>query len=116
MKNILIYNSGGGLGDSIQIMPLILSLKNHFRRSKIYYLGAHKNHFEGNYKVNVSNIINEMNLSSKVVHIDYNLILKENRFEKNNIYERGDPASHLNERAHVEYVKSIFKIIEAKLN
>ena len=50
MKNILIYNSGGGLGDSIQIMPLILSLKNHFRRSKIYYLGAHKNHFEGKLK------------------------------------------------------------------
>ena len=76
----------------------------------------HKSHLNGNYKVNVSNIINEMNLSSKVVHIDYNLIIKENRFEKNNIYERGDPASHLNERAHVEYVKSIFKIIEAILN
>lgn len=30
MKKILIYNSGGGLGDSIQIIPLILSLKNHF--------------------------------------------------------------------------------------
>ena len=29
MKKILIYNSGGGLGDSIQIIPLILSLKNH---------------------------------------------------------------------------------------
>ena len=24
MKKILIYNSGGGLGDSIQIIPLIL--------------------------------------------------------------------------------------------
>ena len=47
MKKILIYNSGGGLGDSIQIMPLILSLKNHYRRSKIFYLGAHKNHFKG---------------------------------------------------------------------
>ena len=50
MKKILIYNSGGGLGDSIQIMPLILSLKNHFRRSKIFYLGAHQNHFEGKLK------------------------------------------------------------------
>jgi ADP-heptose:LPS heptosyltransferase len=47
MKKILIYNSGGGLGDSIQIIPLILSLKNHYRRSKIFYLGAHQNHFEG---------------------------------------------------------------------
>jgi ADP-heptose:LPS heptosyltransferase len=50
MKKILIYNSGGGLGDSIQIIPLILSLKNHFRRSNIYYLGAHPNHFEDRLK------------------------------------------------------------------
>ena len=50
MKKILIYNSGGGLGDSIQIMPLLLSLKNHYRRSKLYYLGAHSNHFEGKLK------------------------------------------------------------------
>ena len=50
MKKILIYNSGGGLGDSIQIMPLILSLKNHYRRSKFFYLGAHPNHFENKLK------------------------------------------------------------------
>ena len=50
MKKILVYNSGGGLGDSIQIMSLILSLKNHYRRSKIFYLGAHQNHFEGKLK------------------------------------------------------------------
>tara|TARA_E500000178_G_scaffold7249_1_gene7258 strand:+ start:136 stop:1089 length:954 start_codon:yes stop_codon:yes gene_type:complete len=58
MKKILIYNSGGGLGDSIQIMPLILSLKNHYRRSKIFYLGAHQNHFEGKlkeYNLNIEN-------------------------------------------------------------
>jgi len=50
MKKILIYNSGGGLGDSIQIIPLILSLKNHYRRSNIFYIGAHPNHFEGKLK------------------------------------------------------------------
>ncbi len=50
MDRILIYNSGGGLGDSIQIIPLILSLKNHFKKSKILYLGAHPNHFEGRLK------------------------------------------------------------------
>ena len=63
MKQILIYNSGGGLGDSIQIIPLILSLKNHFRRSKIFYLGAHSNHFNGKlkeYNVNVETL--ELNL------------------------------------------------------
>ena len=45
MKKILIYNSGGGLGDSIQLFPLIISLKSHFRKSKFFYLGAHTNHF-----------------------------------------------------------------------
>ena len=59
MKKILIYNSGGGLGDSIQIIPLILSLKNHYRRSKIFYLGAHQNHFEGKlkeYNINIETL------------------------------------------------------------
>ena len=42
MKSILLYNSGGGLGDSIQLFPLILSLKNHFKKAKFFYLGAHK--------------------------------------------------------------------------
>ena len=50
MKKILIYNSGGGLGDSIQIIPLVLSLKNHFRGAKFFYLGAHKNHFNDRLK------------------------------------------------------------------
>ena len=59
MKRILIYNSGGGLGDSIQIIPLILSLKNHFRRSKIFYLGAHPNHFDKRlkeYNIEIENL------------------------------------------------------------
>ena len=46
LKNILIYNSGGGLGDSIQLIPLILSLKNCFKESKFSYIGAHDNHYE----------------------------------------------------------------------
>ena len=50
MDKILIYNSGGGLGDSIQLFPLILSLKSHFKKTKFYYLGAHENHFSGKLK------------------------------------------------------------------
>ncbi len=85
MKKILIYNSGGGLGDSIQIIPLILSLKNHFRRSNIFYLGAHPNHFEGKLK--------EYNI--KVQTLDLNIkyfgfrwwhlfFVKKNFIKKNN--------------------------------
>jgi ADP-heptose:LPS heptosyltransferase len=46
MKKILIYNSGGGLGDSIQLIHLISSLQNHFKKSRFFYLGAHTNHFK----------------------------------------------------------------------
>ena len=58
-KTILLYNSGGGLGDSIQLFPLILSLKNHFRESDFYYLGAHENHFIGklkNYNIKIKSL------------------------------------------------------------
>ena len=50
MEKILLYNSGGGLGDSIQLFPLIISLKSHFKKTKFYYLGAHTNHFNGKLK------------------------------------------------------------------
>jgi len=59
LKKILIYNSGGGLGDTIQLFPLILSLKNHFKSSDFYYLGAHENHFVGklkNYNIEIKNL------------------------------------------------------------
>jgi ADP-heptose:LPS heptosyltransferase len=64
MKKLLIYNSGGGIGDSIQLFPLILSLKNLFKDSKFYYLGAHDNHYLG--KLKEYNIeINTLNLGLK---------------------------------------------------
>ena len=44
---ILIYNSGGGLGDSIQLFDLITTLKEKFGENNLYYLSAHKNHFNG---------------------------------------------------------------------
>ena len=50
VNKILLYNSGGGLGDSIQLFPLIISLKAHFKKAKFYYLGAHQNHFTGKLK------------------------------------------------------------------
>jgi len=58
-KKLLIYNSGGGIGDSIQLFPLILSLENLFEKSEIYYLGAHENHYLGKlkeYNINVKTL------------------------------------------------------------
>jgi len=62
--NILIYNSGGGLGDSIQLFNIINSLNHKFKNVKIFYLSAHNNHFKGKLK--------EYRLSIE----DYNLNLK----------------------------------------
>ena len=62
MKKILIYNSGGGLGDSIQLIPLILSLRSHYKRTQFFYLGAHLNHFEGKLK--------EFNIDIKTANLD----------------------------------------------
>jgi len=50
IKRVLIYNSGGGIGDSIQLFPLILSLQNIYPKTEIYYLGAHENHYSGKLK------------------------------------------------------------------
>ena len=50
-KKILIYNSGGGLGDSIQLFVLILSLKSKFKKAEFFLLGSHSNHFHGSYSI-----------------------------------------------------------------
>ncbi len=50
MNKILLYNPGGGFGDSIQTFTLILSLQKHFKSSEIFYLGAHETHFQGKLK------------------------------------------------------------------
>ena len=59
MKKILIYNSGGGLGDSIQLISFILSLQNHLKKTEFFYLGAHSNHFKGKlkeYNINIETL------------------------------------------------------------
>ena len=61
-KKILIYNSGGGLGDAIQLFPLILSLQNHYKNTHFFYLGAHSNHFEQKLK--------EFNISIKTLDLN----------------------------------------------
>ena len=50
LKRILIYNSGGGIGDSIQLISLINALKSEFNNTKFYYLSAHQNHLNSSLK------------------------------------------------------------------
>jgi len=63
LKNkILIYNSGGGLGDSIQLIPIILSLQKTLKKTEFFYLSAHDNHFE--------NKLKDYNIKIKTLRID----------------------------------------------
>ena len=59
ISRILLYNSGGGIGDALQILPLINALRNEFKNADFYYLCAHENHFLGklkDYNINVNNL------------------------------------------------------------
>ena len=88
-------------------------LKSKKNLKKVFVVTfPHEKHLNGDYKVNVSKIINELNLPSKIVHIDFNDIIKNNQFQKDHIYEFNDPASHLNEEAHSLYIKKIFEITD----
>ena len=50
INRVLLYNSGGGIGDALQILPLIITLKQKFKEAKFYYLSAHENHFNSTLK------------------------------------------------------------------
>ena len=55
---MLMYNSGGGLGDSIQLFDTITSLKKKFGEKNVYYLSSHVNHYEKalkDYNVKIEN-------------------------------------------------------------
>ena len=94
------------MGDSIQIMPLILSLQNHFKNSKFFYLGAHSNHFEGklkDYNINISTFKiglryfgfrwwHLLNIKKKITHFDL-IIDLQSKFRNSLILKR-IPHSH----------------------
>ena len=84
-KNILIYNSGGGLGDSIQLFSLILSLQNQLKDSNFFYLSAHENHFEE--KLKEYNIrINTLDLGLKYFGFRWwHALIIKNKIKKYNI-------------------------------
>lgn len=80
--NILLYNSGGGLGDCIQLIDLITTLKNKFSNSNIWYLGTHKNHFEDKLKdYNIK--LNTLKLDLKYFGFRWNhLFLAKKKFNQ----------------------------------
>ena len=85
---ILIYNSGGGLGDSIQLFNFILSLSDKFESKNIYYLSSHNNHFNNtlkDYNIHLNELkINILYFGFRWWHllVSKKKILKENSIDK----------------------------------
>lgn len=75
----------------------------------------HKNHLNNSYKINVSSLINNIDLPKKFEHINFNKILKENNFLGENIYEPLDEASHLSELSQTKLIEFIFDYIFEKI-
>tara|TARA_Y100001970_G_scaffold292478_1_gene433922 strand:+ start:112 stop:1101 length:990 start_codon:yes stop_codon:yes gene_type:complete len=85
LKKLLIYNSGGGIGDSLQILPLLNTLKNEFKNTKIYYLSAHQNHFNSTLK-DFKCQIETLNLEIEYFGFRWwHLFCINNKIKKNNI-------------------------------
>jgi len=59
---VLFYNSGGGTGDAIQILPLIDTLKKKFENAKFFYLCSHENHF--------NSTLSDLNCKIKTLNLD----------------------------------------------
>ena len=87
---ILIYNSGGGLGDSIQLFDLITTLKQKFGANNLYYLSSHKNHFNGalkHYNIQLKSLkTNIMYFGFRLWH----LFTSKKKILKNNLIDEFD--------------------------
>ena len=64
INSLLLYNSGGGIGDSLQILPLITTLKSNLKNTKFFYLSAHENHFNSSLR-DFNTQINTLDLNIK---------------------------------------------------
>ena len=85
INRILLYNSGGGIGDSLQILPLILTLKLKLKNTKFYYLSAHENYFNSKLK-DFNCKIETLNLNMKYFGFRWwHFLIVKNRIKKNNI-------------------------------
>ena len=87
LNRILIYNSGGGIGDAIQLINLINTLKSQFKNSKFYYLSAHENHFNSSLK-DFNCHIDTLNLDIKYFGFRWwHLFVVKKKVKKYNINE-----------------------------
>ena len=85
INRILLYNSGGGIGDALQTLPLINTLKNEFKSANFFYLCAHENHFNLSLK-DLSCHIDTLNLDIKYFGFRWwHFLILKRRIKKYNI-------------------------------
>ena len=85
INRVLLYNSGGGVGDAIQLLPLIDTLKTELKNVKFFYLCAHKNHFNSTLK-DLNCEIDSLNLDIKYFGFRWwHALIIRNKIKKYNI-------------------------------
>ena len=85
IKRMLLYNSGGGIGDSLQILPFINTLKSEFENTKFYYLSAHENHFNTSLR-DFNTKIDTLNLNIQYFGFRWwHALIVNKKIKKNNI-------------------------------
>ena len=82
ISRILLYNSGGGIGDALQILPLINALRNEFKNANFFYLCAHENHFNSSLR-DLNCHIDTLNLDIKYFGFRWwHLLILKRRIKK----------------------------------
>ena len=82
INRILLYNSGGGIGDAIQILPLVNTLKKEFKNAEFFYLCSHHNHFTSTLK-DLNCLIDTLDLKIKYFGFRWwHLFIARNRIKK----------------------------------
>ena len=85
LNKVLLYNSGGGIGDALQIIPIIDTLKFEFKNTEFHYLCSHQNHFNTTLKDFNTNI-KTLDLNIKYFGFRWwHLLAIKNEIKKNNI-------------------------------
>ena len=85
INRVLLYNSGGGVGDALQILPLINALKNEFKNANLFYLCSHENHFNSSLK-DLNCPIDSLNLNIKYFGFRWwHLFVLKRRIKQHNI-------------------------------
>ena len=85
INRVLLYNSGGGVGDALQALPLINALKNEFKDANFFYLCAHENHYNLSLK-DFNCHIDTLNLDIKYFGFRWwHLLILKKRINKYNI-------------------------------